>query len=1496
MCGGTTEEFRGNGLVNRDIPGISASTTLIFVILYICTQPVAASVASTCICYSQGQQSFSNEEDFIVSITTENFPTNSWGYRVTWSATDIVLQCNDVKQNDRQALYARPAHSQRQRKTPNPTEQNMRWLTLVVFHILVYVVLNASGQSLSQSVPVLQRFWSTLGGPSNQWNGQNPCDSSNYVGIQCAADGQHYTIFLSNLNLNGKIIDDIGSLGTLVTSISLDGNVISGSLPNSLCDLTSLFHFSASSTGLTGSIPTCIDNMKALGELFLDSNSLSGSIPSGIGSLSSLQAFTAMSNQLTGGIPTSMQGLTNLTKLMLTGNRLSGSLPSIFSTLTSLSILHLNGNQFTNDPPSSLWSMKSLTELDLSVNQLTGSIPSSIGVMTNLNLLSLNNNGFTMSIPTQLGDLTALFYLNLGYNSLSGTIPSSLLQLANLKVLNLRQNHLSGTIPNFPLLPSLTSMDVSVNSFTAFDNSASISNPQTSPLLSVSMSQNLIVGVAPLIAGNFPNLLSLDVGSNQLISGTCHTNMSAATALLMGGNNLTEIPACVLQMKNLAYLDVGFNQLKTLPTLQLPALNTLSVQSNQIHTELPDFSGISAISTLVLSSCGFTGPIHSSIYNLSSVRTLDLSSNRLNGTVGDFSSLTSLVSLYLNDNSFVGNVSTTFWSLGNLTTINLGDNNVTWGNPTVNPIKTNVQTVTLRNTNVGYVPRTLLTSKSITFLEMPNVGMTDLPDLSGMTSLSTLFLDYNRLSGTIPSFFSNMSSLQTLSLNGNAYTSGLQVFLGPRPPRNLRELRLYYNQISEEIPSTIYPNSLQNLVLANNPMGSTLKKSLGNLTQLVTLDMSVCGLQGKIPGELFALPNVTLINLRGNQLSGDLSWPARSNLQSVDLSSNELGGIVPDFSSWNDLQSIDLHNNNFSGLASPSLPSSLPPSRCLLYQVPFLGCVPIYNGCSFSSSIAACPVPTTTSIGNSIDLSDLYNSSFTLTVNQAQLPTLVSAVTVALLRQYGNFSISSQGFSLAASTFDRSTDSDILVSSLHASAAVPPSILPSAVDGNNIITTYADFLSVFIVSLFTIERNSFEDQDKSYSTYGGVVGVSVYNQLGGEISIENASERINITLGPSSKIPAGTNASCLYWVENSSKWSNRGCDLSISQGNAICSCNHLTNFSVGSLQPANLINDSPAKNISPYLIIVPVVCGVVVVLIVAVVVFLIVRRARRGKNGLLTDLTLKNTSGGEIDFTSMVHQNSKFEIWRGSYGDTTVVAIKKAKEERFHRELVMEATRLKALHHPNIIMFLNQQFSENTALLVVEWMGGGNLKKFLNKCDRLDTLILYNISLQVSKAMMYTAAQGLVHTRLCAERVMLSHDDNDIHVKVGGWSKSVTEGSPSEDSACGYYTAPEVLTEKKQRSSADVYSFGVLLWTIMADGTDFIKPGQVPQADASWDSHLVSVFHHCTRKHHEDRPSFSDVTARIHSFYSHTTTSNFADAKDQDSYGIVHFHEKKCDD
>ena len=91
-----------------------------------------------------------------------------------------------------------------------------------------------------------------------------------------------------------------------VTQMSLNSNILNGTIPAELGNLPNLARLSLTGNQLVGSIPSSLGGLaESVRTWLLSSNQLSGSIPAELGNLVNLQILSLRFNQLTGTIPRS---------------------------------------------------------------------------------------------------------------------------------------------------------------------------------------------------------------------------------------------------------------------------------------------------------------------------------------------------------------------------------------------------------------------------------------------------------------------------------------------------------------------------------------------------------------------------------------------------------------------------------------------------------------------------------------------------------------------------------------------------------------------------------------------------------------------------------------------------------------------------------------------------------------------------------------------------------------------------------------------------------------------------------------------------------------------------------------------------------------------------------------------------------------------------------------------------------------------------------------
>ena len=346
-----------------------------------------------------------------------------------------------------------------------------------------------------QDQKALEDFYLSTNGQqwtnNSGWMKGDPCQNGWY-GIYCSSDGRVLELTLVYNLLSGSIPTSITDL-TQLQVLMLYSNNIQGTIPAGLFALSSLQTLDLDNNQIGGTLPSSISNGN-LTVLNLYSNKIHGTIPTSWDA-PKLYTLSLSSNMLTGPLPPALGKLAKLNSLVLSRNLLSGTFPEEYGNLTTLQVFWLFDNKFDRPTIPNSWSR--LTRLvNVEFDGLAGEFPTWIGSWSDIWNLVIVDGFLTGSFPTSLCSLKKVQYLHIFNNSLSGQLPNCMCELPqSLNSLELSDNDFSGSIPDcVGKLRNLTDFYLSRNNLSG-------NLPKTLGdihyLNVVDFSSNLIVGSVP---------------------------------------------------------------------------------------------------------------------------------------------------------------------------------------------------------------------------------------------------------------------------------------------------------------------------------------------------------------------------------------------------------------------------------------------------------------------------------------------------------------------------------------------------------------------------------------------------------------------------------------------------------------------------------------------------------------------------------------------------------------------------------------------------------------------------------------------------------------------------------------------------------------------------------------------------------------------------------------------------------------------------------------
>ncbi|XP_041638942.1 ephrin type-A receptor 2a [Cheilinus undulatus] len=241
------------------------------------------------------------------------------------------------------------------------------------------------------------------------------------------------------------------------------------------------------------------------------------------------------------------------------------------------------------------------------------------------------------------------------------------------------------------------------------------------------------------------------------------------------------------------------------------------------------------------------------------------------------------------------------------------------------------------------------------------------------------------------------------------------------------------------------------------------------------------------------------------------------------------------------------------------------------------------------------------------------------------------------------------------------------------------------------------------------------------------------------------------------------------------------------------------------------------------------------------------------------------------------------EVFRGVMKTPTrgevAVAIKTLKpgySEKQRQDFLSEASIMGQFSHPNIIRLEGVVTKFKHTMIVTEYMENGALDTYLRGRDgEIPSYQLVGMLRGIAAGMKYLSDMSYVHRDLAGRNVLVN---SNLECKVSDFGLSRV----LEDDAEGTYTtrggkipirwtAPEAISYRKFTSASDVWSFGIVMWEVMAFGErpywDMSNHEVMKAIDEAFrlpapmdcPSTVYQLMLQCWQHDRSKRPRFSDI-------------------------------------
>uniref|UniRef100_A0A7N0VH09 non-specific serine/threonine protein kinase n=1 Tax=Kalanchoe fedtschenkoi TaxID=63787 RepID=A0A7N0VH09_KALFE len=764
---------------------------------------------------------------------------------------------------------------------------------------------------------------------------------------------------------------------------------------------------------------------------------------------------------------------------------------------------------------------------------------------------------------------------------------------------------------------------------------------------------------------------------------------------------------------------------------------------------------------------------------------LDLGQNSFSGSFPDISALSRLEHLYLNHSGFSGPFPwSALSSMPNLITLSLGDNpfDPTDAFPREILKLKKLSWVFLSNCSIqGTIPPEIGDLSELISLELSNNHLSGIipPEMAKLRNLWQLELYRNNLTGKLPYGFRNLTNLAMFDASANHLSGDLSEL---RFLTNLVSLQMYQNQLTGGIPAEFGMfKQLVNISLYTNKLTGSLPQKLGSWAEFGFIDVSENYLTGPIPPDMCNKGTMFALLMLQNNITGSIpeSYGNCTSLERFRVSDNLLSGTVP-AAIWGLplINIIDISSNQLEGRLSSTIAKAKALTTIRASNNKLSGELP--QGLASATSLQAIDLQNNqisgglpSKIGNLKQLSTLYLQNNKIT---GSIP-------------------KSLGF--CSSLNDINIAENLLTGRIPSSLGSLPTLNFLNLSGNRLSGSIPESLSSLRLSLLDLSNNrltgrvpqslSIEAYNGSFAANTGLCSQNIkYFQPCSSSRFRQLKTLIILFISAMLILLFALSA---FIFQKRFSWRRQSQERSLKRDSWNLKSFHVLTFTeddvLDSVKQENLIGKGRSGNV--YRLALP-----------------------SGK-----DLAVKhiwtNNNNGDSESVS---------------GSRPMLGKRPGKLTEFEAEVEM----LSSIRHVNVVKLYCSITSEDSSLLVCEYMPGGSLWDQIHsggKCE-LDWVSRHEIALGSAKGLEYLhhgLDRPVIHRDVKSSNILL---DELLKPRIADFglakvarAKGGAVGSDSTHVIAGTlgYIAPEYGYTYKVNEKSDVYSFGVVLMELVTGKT-----------------------------------------------------------------------------
>jgi len=257
-------------------------------------------------------------------------------------------------------------------------------------------------------------------------------------------------------------------------------------------------------------------------------------------------------------------------------------------------------------------------------------------------------------------------------------------------------------------------------------------------------------------------------------------------------------------------------------------------------------------------------------------------------------------------------------------------------------------------------------------------------------------------------------------------------------------------------------------------------------------------------------------------------------------------------------------------------------------------------------------------------------------------------------------------------------------------------------------------------------------------------------------------------------------------------------------------------------------------------------------------------------------------SYSELFFDMKIGEGGYGRVYLGKFSGIEVAIKEYGKRKLLKRsaeEFVKEVEVISNLRHPNIVLYMGACIHKGKYLMITEYLEEGSLFDHLHKKHtKISEDVMFNIIEDIALGMCYLHGRKVLHCDLKSSNILI---DSNWSVKLCDFGlsrvkyKSDRKRFAKQRVGTPHWMAPEILRGEKYDESADVYSFGMVLWEMVTSEIPYLNTPikdiintvgyerkQIP-VPTKGNAFILNMMRGCLSLDRDSRPTFKEIVGQL---------------------------------